>query len=277
MIAPNNAARMNEGFRPKSSTVVMTAARAEQQAGPLPGGERPAFSYVLLGALRGWAAVDGEVTALAAIQYTRQHLQQLDHTQTPELIGDNGAVLVRGATEEEPQLAAVIRTALRGPEPESTSGPSEEEQKPAAEAEEVSEGVVEEPAETFTQELDELGVSAKLPAGAEVGEPVVSTSGKGVQVEGPEFFINFDVPTEFDTSDLEEAKSEAKDMYSAENMEVIELDHGFILSFTNEGSMGTNYWVIGYRNIDGNEVTCSVVSAHKAHQTTGVNLCRSLH
>ena len=111
--------RADEAFRPQASTMVMAAAESDQFAGALPGMQRPAFSYVLLGALRGWASTGDAVTASDVLQYTRQHLRLLDHDQTPAFLGDDGAVLVRGATEEEPQLAGVIRAALRGPAPES--------------------------------------------------------------------------------------------------------------------------------------------------------------
>ena len=109
--------RVAEEFRPASSTMVMAAAESDQFAGALPGMQRPAFSYVLLGALRGWATGGGEVRASDALQYTRQHLRLLDHEQTPAFVGDDQVVLVRGTSEPEPHLASLMRAALRGPEP----------------------------------------------------------------------------------------------------------------------------------------------------------------
>ncbi|MFA6315935.1 MAG: SUMF1/EgtB/PvdO family nonheme iron enzyme [Elusimicrobiota bacterium] len=44
---------------------VLTAAKADQFAGSLPGTKRPAFSYLVLGGLRGWAA-EGKKAALTA-------------------------------------------------------------------------------------------------------------------------------------------------------------------------------------------------------------------
>ena len=102
----------DRAYQPRGSTVVMAAAGADQFAGALPGARRPAFSYVLLGALRGWA-VDGggEVTAADAIHYTRQQLRHLDHDQTPDLEGADDLVLVRGTGEADPGLVAAMRRA----------------------------------------------------------------------------------------------------------------------------------------------------------------------
>ena len=148
--------RADEAFEPASSTLVMAAAQADEFAGALPGKQRPAFSYVLLGALRGWASADGEVTASEALLYTRQHLRQLDHEQTPAIEGDTDAVLVRGAAEEDPQLANAMRAALRGPAPEVEEPAAVEEITESVEPAKVSEdgspeGYVEIPAGTFTQ------------------------------------------------------------------------------------------------------------------------------
>lgn len=62
-----------------SGVVLMTAAGDNELAGPLRDvqPERPAFSYLVLGALRGWADEDedGRVTACEAIAYTDRSLK----------------------------------------------------------------------------------------------------------------------------------------------------------------------------------------------------------
>jgi formylglycine-generating enzyme required for sulfatase activity/uncharacterized caspase-like protein len=92
--------------------VVLTAGRGNEFAGPLPGAERPAFSYLVLGALRGWAERDrgGSVTAAAAVAYARKAIKTLvkGREQTPEAQGETGLVLARG-TEAGPDLAALAR------------------------------------------------------------------------------------------------------------------------------------------------------------------------
>ncbi len=98
-----------------ATTVVLSAAQATEFAGALPGEARPAFSYLLLGALRGWAAGDdGEVTTTAAMRYVARQLRHLqDRQQTPEWFGPGDLVLVRGATEEDPIGDLWVRMAAR--------------------------------------------------------------------------------------------------------------------------------------------------------------------
>lgn len=94
--------RMSPSVR--QDTVVLSAAGAGEIAGPLPELERPAFSYFLLGALRGWAADDsGAVTVNQAVHYARTKLRMLpDRQQTPEAVGDDSVILVRGVSEADP-------------------------------------------------------------------------------------------------------------------------------------------------------------------------------
>jgi hypothetical protein len=62
-----------------ASVTWLSAAGAGQFAGPLPGAERPAFSYLMLGALRAWAAApDGTVTAKDAVGYARKAMAVLE-------------------------------------------------------------------------------------------------------------------------------------------------------------------------------------------------------
>jgi len=89
----------------KASTLLFTAARADQIAGQLPGTERPAFSYLMLGGLRGWADDgDGVVTAREVHQFATNRLISLPgRTQTPEFWGPGGSELVQGVSEAFPQ------------------------------------------------------------------------------------------------------------------------------------------------------------------------------
>jgi hypothetical protein len=111
--------------------VLLTAAQGNEFAGPLPGADRPAFSYLLLGGLRGWADSkeyggdgDGQVTARELQGYSRQAMVSLltDRTQTPTLEGDGGARL-GPAREKGPNLAVmVVRTsAAAAPAPEGSA------------------------------------------------------------------------------------------------------------------------------------------------------------
>jgi len=91
-------------------TVVLTAAGADQFAGPLPGTGRPAFSYLALGALRGWADAKrkGSLTAGEVSEYAGMVLGALvkDRTQTPAVLGDAGLIFPAGR-EKGPDIAAL--------------------------------------------------------------------------------------------------------------------------------------------------------------------------
>lgn len=94
-------------------TILLTAARSDQFAGPLPraGRMRPAFSYLALGALRGWAAdAEGRVTASALVDFTVRALA-LDkgRIQTPELTAGSPAAVLGLGRERAPDLARIDR------------------------------------------------------------------------------------------------------------------------------------------------------------------------
>ena len=82
--------------RPRHRPTVLVASGPEQAAGPLPGRDRPAFSYLVLGALRGWgdADQDGIVTAAEAVAYADGVLSDelTDRVQSPVLRGPDRAL-----------------------------------------------------------------------------------------------------------------------------------------------------------------------------------------
>lgn len=101
-------------------TVIMTAARSDQFAGSLPGAKRPAFSYLTLGALRGWGDEkqnggdgDGKTTAGEAVAYARKALSALAASlsataQEPELSSGNPGLALGTGRETGPDLAAMV-------------------------------------------------------------------------------------------------------------------------------------------------------------------------
>lgn len=92
--------------------VLLTAAKNDEFAGPLPGLRRPAFSYLVLGGLRGWADGDGDgkITAGEVRAYAENALRAVvrDRTQTPTLEGAQSATL-GNAFESGPSLASLAR------------------------------------------------------------------------------------------------------------------------------------------------------------------------
>ncbi len=123
----------------EQSTIVLSAARADQFAGALPGKERPAFSYLLLGALRGWAAGDEDVvTTGEALEFVSRQLRGVrGRHQTPELFGDSDLVLTQGAKDRSPHIGELIArdgqplAVASGSQQESTTSPSAPTQAPA--------------------------------------------------------------------------------------------------------------------------------------------------
>jgi iron(II)-dependent oxidoreductase len=98
-------------------TILMTAAKSGQLAGALPGSDppRPAFSYLALGALRGWAADKrGYVRAGSVIDLARRVLRLArDHTQTPELTLGSPQTILSIGREPAPDLGRIARDAAR--------------------------------------------------------------------------------------------------------------------------------------------------------------------
>ena len=84
--------------------ILLTAAQGNEYAGPLPGGNRPAFSYLMLAALRGWGDSNrkGKVTVGEAARYAHRALQTLlvGRHQTPDIVGPADGVVVCQSTIE---------------------------------------------------------------------------------------------------------------------------------------------------------------------------------
>lgn len=96
---------------------VLTAAKGDQFAGSLPGVNRPAFSYLVLGGLRGWAgAADGKITAGSLWTYTRNALAATlrGRDQTPDLMGAENASMGSSAGEKGPNLAGLAKATAGG-------------------------------------------------------------------------------------------------------------------------------------------------------------------
>ncbi|MCC7074235.1 MAG: caspase family protein [Deltaproteobacteria bacterium] len=90
---------------------------SERIAGPLPHGDRPAFSYLVLGALFGWADqdADGRVTAGETIRYVGDVLRAAvtDRDQFPRLEArDTNEVLAPSAGASAPDVAAIVAGAV---------------------------------------------------------------------------------------------------------------------------------------------------------------------
>lgn len=106
--------------RESAPSGLLVLSSSEEVAGPLPGHDRPAFSYLLLGAVRGWADKDGDgtVTASDALAYTKQALTALvtDKNQVPSARGAPlDLVFTEGAKERGPDLIELVAEARNAP------------------------------------------------------------------------------------------------------------------------------------------------------------------
>jgi len=115
-------------FAEVRDVTVLTAGRPSDLAGALPGAARPAFSYLVLGALRGWGDTDGDdrVNASEAVDYARGVLRTLDpgRSQTPQVSGEDLGLTPRLSRKETGPDLAGMRIALRGPSGRAVGGPS---------------------------------------------------------------------------------------------------------------------------------------------------------
>ncbi|MBT8494867.1 MAG: hypothetical protein KJO07_17555 [Deltaproteobacteria bacterium] len=122
-----------------------------------------------------------------------------------------------------------------------------------------------------TVDLPKLGLKADVPKGSQVSELM------GAQmIQGPGITVTIDIAKDMDPKTIDDAKKEATETYSGKNLKEEKLDDGFILTFENKGGMGTNYFMIGRREIDGKAYKCNVTAPQDAHQKSGAVICKTL-
>lgn len=102
-----------------SRFTVLTAGRADEYSGPLPGVRRPAFSYIALGALRGWAKTDknGNITAGNVLRYSEETIRATvhDRNQHPTLTGNPDTILGQSSGENGPDIAEIVKNGIVKP------------------------------------------------------------------------------------------------------------------------------------------------------------------
>lgn len=115
---------------PMASVIEWSATQKGEVAAPLAGTSHGAFTYLLLGAFRGWAdgepavegaarePADGVVTAREARDYVERQLAAMQlRSQVPVMLAGDGrydGALVRGVREAAPVLAVGSATAIDG-------------------------------------------------------------------------------------------------------------------------------------------------------------------
>jgi hypothetical protein len=99
-------------LEPSDRSVLITAARPEEFARSLLGAELPAFSNLMLGALRGWAdsSGDGQVTAAESVRWIGELLRATERRlpQHPQVHGAGGDLPLVAAAMPAPDLDAML-------------------------------------------------------------------------------------------------------------------------------------------------------------------------
>jgi hypothetical protein len=119
-------------------------------------------------------------------------------------------------------------------------------------------------------ELPKSGVKGSAPAGAKVSEMMGSDM---VQAPGLVATVS---PAKDDTPATGEGAQKEAEMYTPVDPKIEKLDDGYVLTFTNKGGMGENFWVQSYRDIGGTKVSCSTTANSKEQQDNAVAFCKSL-
>lgn len=126
-LAPGLAPMKVANVRLSAKWTVLAAGQNDQYAGPLSDGSRPAFSYLTLGALRGWgdADDDGFVTAAETVAYAKRAIFETTtgRSQEPELFGAN-ILLAPSGGEKGPDLAPLASGLIHTAPPVSPPIPS---------------------------------------------------------------------------------------------------------------------------------------------------------
>lgn len=141
-----------------------------------------------------------------------------------------------------------------------------DEKKADAKGEAKAEAKADGPAEVA---LAKAGLKGMAPAGSKVSEMMGND-----MVQGPGLVATVE-PGDKKPKTADDAKKDAE-MYSPENINVEEVEGGYVMTFTNKGGMGTNYWVQAYREIDGKPFFCSTTASQEEQQKNAVEFCKSL-
>lgn len=122
-------------------------------------------------------------------------------------------------------------------------------------------------------EIPALGLVTDAPDNTQISELM-----GGHMLQGPDLVVTIEEIAPDDTmkpKTLEEAK-ESADLYSPQNIQEETLPDGWLMTFTSEGGMGTNYWVQSRREIGGLSFWCFTTATSEAQQQNAVIACKSL-
>jgi len=119
--------------------------------------------------------------------------------------------------------------------------------------------------------LDKLGLQLDVPGKVEVGDAIAA---EGAMLQGSGIGA-MQIEVKKEAEELAAAKSDA-DMYSPKNLKEETLPDGWVLTFDNTGSMGTNYFVDVRRTIDGKHYKCGTTGSDAKQAAAVVAACKTL-
>jgi hypothetical protein len=117
--------------------------------------------------------------------------------------------------------------------------------------------------------LPKVGLKADAPAGTNVTDMMGND-----MVNGPNLVATVEKGDDKPKTG-DEAIADA-DMYSPKDPKVETLPDGYVLTFTNEGGMGTNFFVNVRREIGGAAYWCTTTASSQEQSDAAVAFCKSL-
>ena len=128
---------------------------------------------------------------------------------------------------------------------------------------------VDAPAAAGELTLPKLGLKADAPAGTSVSEMMGND-----MAQGPNLVATVEKGDDKPKTG-EEAQADAE-MYGPKDPKIETLADGYVLTFTNEGSAGTNFFVNARREIDGAAYWCTTTASTQEQMDAAVAFCKSL-
>jgi hypothetical protein len=143
--------------------------------------------------------------------------------------------------------------------------------KGGAEKADKADDKAEEGSESKDTKIEQVGLTATLPAMSQVSDAI---GGKGAMVLGTAPVTITEAEAD-DPKDVKAAKEEA-DMYNPKNFKEEKLADGWVVTFENEGSMGTNFWMKSRREIGGKAYICDTSVSKDEQRAAAIEICKSL-
>jgi hypothetical protein len=120
--------------------------------------------------------------------------------------------------------------------------------------------------------LPKLNLQVDLPAGSAVSDAIVGEGHMVMSLTGP---FNVTLAGDSKPKTLDAAKKDIE-MFNPKNIKTETLPDGWVLTFENTGSAGTNYWLTVRREIGGKAYICDTSVADEAKRTAALAACKSL-